>query len=224
MLLSIASYAPHPIMEEKNITNIGTIEMLTAEALSAGRTILYPTDTIWGVGCDAGCAAAIHKLYQLKERDRSKSMLVLIGQAVCRELLLNLLPNRPLHDQLHTLLLASPRPTTVIIPSGLGIVEGLTERHLVDSSLLAADGSLGLRMPQHPFCQRLLTLLGRPIVSSSANLSGQPTPTTYEEISAELKQRVDYCVPHLPHLQSHCRQSSRILKLSPTGDIIIIRE
>ena len=205
------------------MNSMDDIIALTTRALQEGRTVLYPTDTIWGVGCDAASAAAIDRLYLLKERDSSKSMLVLIGQTLCQHLLQGGLP-QPLQATLTALLLASPRPTTVIVPAGLGLVEALLEGHLIADNLLAADGSLGLRVPQHAFCQQLLTRLDRPIVSSSANFSGQPSPTCYEEITAELKGRLDYCVPNLPALQSHRQQGSRILKLSPAGDIITIRD
>ncbi len=184
--------------------------------LRRGDTLLYPTDTIWGVGCDAAQPAAIAKLYALKQRDAAKSMLVLVDNNLFDDLA-DTLP-----AELHRLARHGDRPTTLIFPQGMGVVEKLLQRQLLHPALLADDGSLGIRVPDHAFCQALLQQLGRPLVSSSANLSGEPSPACYEEITATLRQRVDYCVPNLP-VFAGSRHSSRILKLSPAGDITVIR-
>ncbi len=184
--------------------------------LRRGDTLLYPTDTIWGVGCDAAQPAAIAKLYAIKERDAAKSMLVLVGDSLFSRLAATL------PAEIQQLARHSERPTTLIFPRGMGVVEQLVEENLLHPSLLADDGSLGLRVPRHAFCQALLQQLEHPLVSSSANLSGEPAPACYDEISDTLRRRVDYCVPNLPAMAGS-RHSSRILKLSSAGDITVLR-
>lgn len=174
----------------------------TIEALRQGKTILYPTDTIWGIGCDARNADAVERLYAIKQRDHSKSMIVLIPESPE-------IPKSP-----------DSRPTTYILPRSLW----LDEMHLeVTDNIPAADGSLGVRIPNHPFCQEVIRLLGAPLVSTSANLSGQPSPQNYNEISAELKRRIDFCVPPLPEFLSGETRGSRIVKINPDGTQTVIR-
>ncbi|MDY5968663.1 MAG: L-threonylcarbamoyladenylate synthase [Bacteroidales bacterium] len=193
-------------------------------ALREGKTLLYPTDTIWGVGCDAANAAAVEKLYSLKRRDQTKSMLALMDEASFKTLLLSAgEKNGALTEKLRHLALESERPTTIILPAGIGLVENLRRRGLLAHNLLAADGSMGLRVPRHDFLQRLLLRLEHPLVSTSANLSGSPSPRHYDEIEEELKRRVDYCLPNLPEYVSRETSSSRILKVAPNGDIQTIR-
>lgn len=179
----------------------------TIEVLKKGGTLLYPTDTIWGIGCDARNRDAVEHLYTIKERDHTKSMLVLV------ENLNNLsIPNN--------LITPTNRPTTYILP------EKLWRPMLGDAiadNLAAADGSLGIRIPQHAFCQEVIHRLGAPLVSTSANLSGRPSPQHYEEIEEELKRRVDFCVPPLPELLSTETRGSRIVKLLPDGTTAILR-
>jgi L-threonylcarbamoyladenylate synthase len=112
------------------------------------------------------------------------------------------------------------RPTTYILPRERW--QTLLQMELAEG-LSAADGSLGIRIPRHDFCQEVIRRLGAPLVSTSANLSGHPSPTCYEEIEEELKQRVDYCVPPLPAFLSVQTQGSRIIKISPEGEETIIR-
>lgn len=181
----------------------------TVEALRRGGVILYPTDTIWGIGCDARNADAVERLYAIKERDHAKSMLVLIRSEVrCRESETDLRPP------------TSPRPTTYILPRErwqplLG--------DCVAANLPAADGTLGIRVPDHSFCQEVMRRLGAPLVSTSANLSGRPSPRTYNEIEEELRRRVDYCVPPLPAFESHETRGSRIVKIDSDGRETVIR-
>ena len=188
----------------------------TVEALRRGGVILYPTDTIWGIGCDARNADAVERLYAIKERDHAKSMLVLIRAEVrCRKSEANLQP--PTSDfRLPT----SARPTTYILPRErwqplLG--------DCVAANLPAADGTLGIRVPDHGFCQEVMRRLGAPLVSTSANLSGRPSPRTYNEIEEELRRRVDYCVPPLPDFESHETRGSRIVKIDSDGHETVIR-
>ena len=188
----------------------------TVEILRRGGVILYPTDTIWGIGCDARNADAVERLYAIKERDHAKSMLVLIRSEVrSRESEANLRP--PTSDLRPP---TSPRPTTYLLPRErwqplLG--------DCVAANLPAADGTLGIRVPDHGFCQEVMRRLGAPLVSTSANLSGRPSPRTYNEIEEELRRRVDYCVPPLPAFESHETRGSRIVKIDSDGCETVIR-
>lgn len=169
--------------------------------LRAGGTILYPTDTIWGIGCDARNKEAVERIYSIKERDHSKSMLILVDDG-------NMTKGN------------EERPTTYILPQT--IWHGDMELEIADN-LPASDGSLGVRMPKHFFCQEVIRRLGAPIVSTSANLSGHPSPQSYTEIEDELKKRVDYCVPPLEEFLSNETQGSRIVKIGTDGSQTIIR-
>lgn len=185
-------------------------------ALNGGGTLLYPTDTIWGIGCDATNTAAVEKIYALKQRDHSKSMLILCEDIAMVERFVG-----RVGEEVATLLLSSDRPTTVIMPSTLDVLAG---------NLVAADGTIGVRIPNMLFCQGLLHAFGRPIVSTSANLSGQPSPKCYSDIGADLLRRVDYCVPSSLEVPTDGK-GSRILKLvhdedssgTNTSHIIVIR-
>ena len=177
------------------------------EALKNGHTLLYPTDTIWGIGCDAANGDAVERIYTLKRRDPSKAMLVLATSSM-------LAPTLP--SEAADLLLHSPQPTTVILPvSWLSLP--------VASNLPAADGTVGVRVPRHNFCQQLLLRLGSPLVSTSANFSGHPTPTTYADIDPTLKQHIDLCLPDHPSFRHAPTGSSRILRLEADGSVTVIR-
>ena len=178
-------------------------------ALERGDTMLYPTDTIWGIGCDATNAAAVEKIYVIKERDHSKSMLIL-----CRDLEMVERYVGPVDESVLDLLCSSERPTTVIMP---------VRHKLLAVNLVAADGTVGVRIPRMDFCQRVLDLFGRPVVSTSANLSGHPSPATYADIDAELMSRVDYCVQP-EYEQKTVGQSSRIVKVLSDGSVFVIRD
>jgi len=173
------------------------------EVLRSGGTILYPTDTIWGIGCDARNAEAVERLYAIKERDRTKSMLVLVASGRWSKVDGNNL-----------------RPTTYILPRSVWQDEMLLD---VAPNLPADDGTLGVRVPRHVFCQEVIRHLGAPLVSTSANLSGRPSPRGYGEIEEELKRRVDYCVPPLPEFLSGETSGSRIVKMNPDGSETLIR-
>lgn len=170
-------------------------------ALRSGKTLLYPTDTIWGIGCDARNGEAVEKLYAIKERDHSKSMIILVESGKWK-------------------VESDGRPTTYILPKEIWQGEMGLE---VADNLAAADGTLGIRMPKHPFCQAVIKGLGAPIVSTSANLSGHPSPQNYEEIEEELRRRIDYCVPPLAEFLSGETRGSRIVKLNPDGSQTILR-
>ena len=182
-------------------TKMEQIITQTVEALRAGKTILYPTDTIWGIGCDARNAGAIERLYAIKERDHSKSMLVLIENGKWK-----------MADE--------DRPTTYILPRGIWDC-GM---HLdIAPNLPAADGTLGVRIPKHNFCQEVIRRLGAPLVSTSANLSGRPSPAAYQDIEKALFERIDFCVPPLPEFLSGETRGSRIIKINGDGSQTVLR-
>ena len=176
--------------------------------LRRGGTLLYPTDTIWGIGCDATNDEAVERIYLLKQRDHSKSMLVLCTDIAMVEQFVT-----PVATAVIDLLIESERPTTVILP---------LRKSLLATNLAAADGSIGVRIPRMAFCQKLLRDFGKPLVSTSANLSGMPSPASYDDISPELKKAVDYCVPRECEVTTE-NTASRIVRLLPNGNIDILR-
>lgn len=194
-----------------NMAHLEDIVVDACRFLRQGSTLLYPTDTIWGLGCDAANAAAVDSLYALKRRDPSKSMLVLCADMAMAEALAG-----SLSDEVKALLMSEERPTTVILPVG--------EEARLASNLLAADGTIGIRIPRMEFCQRLLHTFGGPIVSTSANFSGQPAPASFGQIADELKQRVGFVVS--PEMESPhaATRSSRIVKLLENGKMVVIRD
>ena len=179
---------------------------LAVEALRRGATLLYPTDTIWGLGCDARNAEAIEEVYALKGRDRSKSMLILCTAEVV--------------DATWDTAAFRNRPTTYILPSSLW---RKALRVNVADNLVASDGSLGIRLVNHPFCSEVIRRFGAPLVSTSANLSGHPSPASYDDISDELKCRVGHVVTPLPEFLSHESRGSRIVKIDEGGALTVIR-
>ena len=176
-------------------------------ALNAGGTLLYPTDTIWGRGCDAVNATAVERVYAIKERDHSKSMLILASAEML---------SLDLPGEVRQLLLESERPTTVVLSARYVALP-------LPQNLLAADGTVGVRVPKMDFCQELLRQFGHPIVSTSANFSGSPSPHCYADIEEALKHRVDYCLPDDPAFHHPATGSSRILKVNPDGSVAVIR-
>ena len=184
-----------------------TIIERALQVLQMGGILLYPTDTIWGLGCDATNAAAIEKIYSIKKRDASKSMLILcldVKQAK------NYVVSFP--KAAEDLLLHAQRPTTIIYPQACNLPD----------VLVANDGSIGIRIPDMEFCAELLRRFGKPIVSTSANFSGIPSPVGYDDISPKLKDMVDYAVPNMPEFVGS-DTGSRILKVGADGSITVIR-
>ena len=177
-------------------------------ALQLGETLLYPTDTIWGIGCDATNRDAVEKIYSIKHRDHSKSMLILCADIAMVEHYVG-----GIGERAREILLSPDRPTTLILPNA---------KNMLADNLPAADGTIGVRIPQMDFCLSLLRSFGRPVVSTSANFSGSPSPASFADISPELVDCVDMCIPAL--FESHKgTSSSRIVKLSPDGKITVLR-
>lgn len=178
----------------------------TFDELQLGNTILYPTDTVWGLGCDATNPEAVAKIYKLKNREESKALICLVSDIRMLERYVENIP-----DIAYELLEATNRPTTIIYDNPVRIAK----------NLVAADNTLAIRIPDDEFCQKLIRKFKRPIVSTSANISGQPTPKSYQEISAEILKGVDYVV----NLQNGKKspKPSTIIQLRSNGEIKVIR-
>lgn len=178
------------------------------DTLKQGGVILYPTDTIWGLGCDATNSEAVEKIYRIKERDREKSMLVLVDYPARVERYVEDMP-----DIAWDLIELSDKPLTIIYPNA---------RYLAEN-LVASDGSIGIRVIQDQFCQQLVTRLGRPIVSTSPNFSGHPAPVNFREIDRTIIDSVDYVVQWRQNEKKKAAPSG-IIKLGPAGEVQVIRE
>lgn len=178
------------------------------EVLKNGGVILYPTDTIWGIGCDATNPEAVARIYQIKHREDSKSMLVLMENPALLERYVNDVP-----EVAWDLVEISTKPLTVIYPGAKNLA----------TNLIAEDGSIGIRFTKEEFTAKLLQRFRRPIVSTSANISGQKSPAFFDEISEEIKSQVDYVVEYRQN-NTNPAQPSSIIKLWPDGRIDIIRK
>ena len=179
----------------------------TCEVLHNGGSILYPTDTIWGIGCDACNEKAIAKIYGIKHRDIGKSMLILVDSI---EMMKNYTKSIP--EIAEQLIDAADRPLTIIYPKAKNLPQ----------NLIAADGSIGIRIVNDEFCQQVIKQFGKPIVSTSANLSGTNPPLGYCDIANEIKTTVDYIVP-LRQDELSKNRNSDIIKVTDDGNIQVIR-
>jgi L-threonylcarbamoyladenylate synthase len=177
------------------------------KVLQEGGIILYPTDTIWGIGCDATNAEAIKKIYELKQRDEAKSMIILLDTENKLESYVQEVPAIA-----YDLIEFAENPLTLIMPGAKNI----------SPSLVAADGSIGVRVAKHPFCQQLIQRLRKPLVSTSANISGEPSPQNFMQISAEIIDGVDYVV-NLDQHDLSAKKPSTIMRLEPSGRFEFIR-
>lgn len=173
--------------------------------LKSGGLILYPTDTIWGIGCDATNAAAVEKVYTLKQRPDEKALIVLVADE--RDILQYVAsPDLSLFDYLDK----QAKPTTVIYEGAIGFADNLT----------ANDGSIAIRICKEDFCRHLVKRFRKPIVSTSANISGQPSPKIFADISEEIKAGVDYIVKYRQDDESIAAPSSIIRWINGQVDII----
>lgn len=207
-------------MARKNQTEI------ISEALAVlrdGGLILYPTDTVWGIGCDATNPAAVAKVFALKKRPDSKSLVLLASDLDMVARYIKVIP--PIAVDLVEV---NDRPMTLVYPGaicGRKPAEGeeaRAERHLLAWNTVAEDGSVGIRIPMMDFCRDLVARLARPLVSTSANLSGEPSPHVFAEISQEIRDGVDYVVE--PYLEKGSTGlASQIIKVEVDGQVTIIR-
>lgn len=178
------------------------------EVLRRGGIILYPTDTVWGIGCDATNQAAVKRIYELKQRTDSKAMLVLVDKEVKIDFYVRNVP-----EIAWQLIEVSDKPLTIIYPEARNLAP----------NLLAADGSVGIRLTREKFSKQLCERFRKAIVSTSANISGQPGAANFSLISEEIKQGVDYIVQYRQDDTSTPTPSS-IIKLDKNGTIQIIRK
>lgn len=189
------------------------------EVLKKGGVILYPTDTVWGLGCDATDPEAVEKIYRIKNRPDSKSLVLLASDLDMVARYVKAIPEMAVQ-----LVEVNDRPMTIIYPDAIAAAAGEpADRHCLAHNVVAEDGSVGIRIPMMDFCVELVRRLGRPIVSTSANISGEPTPKKWSGISAAVKDAVDYTVD--PSLESGATgQSSSIIKVGLDSTIQIIRK
>ena len=176
--------------------------------LKEGGLILYPTDTVWGIGCDATNEEAVQRIYTLKRSENKHSMLVLCPSADAIVRYVNRAPGIAFE-----VLEMATSPLTLILPGATGVAK----------NLIPDEGTLGVRVPDHEFCRLLLRKLGRPIVSTSANISGEKTPRTLPEITPEIVEGVDYVVN--PRFQGRpTGKASSIIAFGENGEVQVIRE
>ena len=177
------------------------------EVIKEGGIILYPTDTVWGIGCDATNEEAVKKIYALKQREESKSMIVLING---ERMMYNVFKEIP--EVAWQILDLSEKPTTLILDNPRNVAK----------NIIAEDNTLGVRIVTDPFCFKLMERMKRPLVSTSANISGMFTPKTFKEISPEIIKGVDYVV-NLQH-DKVCKNPSTIIKLGSDSQVKVIRK
>jgi L-threonylcarbamoyladenylate synthase len=175
--------------------------------LRAGGVILYPTDTIWGLGCDATNAEAVKKIYAIKKRADSKSLIVLVNSV---DMLTRYVDNPP--EVALQMAVLTDQPLTIVYDRGRSLAEGVA----------SSDGSVGVRLCGDPFCDGLITAFRRPVISTSANISGTETPSLFDEISDEIKTAADYVCLYRQDDRSRS-QASSVIRVSGNGVVKILR-
>ena len=189
------------------------------EVLRKGGVILYPTDTVWGLGCDATNPEAVAKIFAIKRRPDSKSLVLLASDMdmVCRYI-------KEVPEIAVQLVEVNDKPMTIVYPGARAAEPGApADRHLLAAETVAEDSSVAIRVPLNDFCRRLVASLGCPLVSTSANISGESTPANFSEISGEIKSAVDYVVD--PGFgKTATGKASSIIKVGLDESIEIIRK
>lgn len=180
----------------------------TTACLQKGGTILYPTDTIWGLGCDATNRKAVRALKKIKKRADRKSFIVLVEN---EDMLREYVSDIP--DVAWELLKSIDTPLTIVYPKAKNLAK----------SVISEDGSIGIRIPKDLFVQELLKAFGKPLVSTSANFSGDPSPTTFRDIHPDLLDAVDYAVEY-NRSRLEVMKPSTIIRLSGEGDYEVLRK
>ncbi|MEL4454398.1 L-threonylcarbamoyladenylate synthase [Lutimonas vermicola] len=175
--------------------------------LASGGTLIYPTDTIWGLGCDATNQAAVKKIYKIKNRSESKSLIILVDGMDMLRAYVGFVP-----EVVDKFLKTNIKPITVIYSHPKGLAP----------NVVAADNTVAIRVVQNDFCKALIREFGKPIVSTSANFSGAPSPSSLDEIDPLLLKQVDYIV-NLPAAESK-NAASQIIKLNDLGEIEFLRK
>lgn len=188
-------------MEQKDIKE-------ALEVLRNGGLILYPTDTIWGIGCDATNSEAVGRIYKLKGRQHDKPLIILIEN---ENNLISYVKEIP--DVAYELIEYAEKPLTIIYDGAKNLAE----------NLIAPDGSIGIRVTNHEFCTKLLQRFRKPIVSTSANQSGERPPLSFHDITSEIIEGVDYVV-QADQESINEFEASTIMKLGPSGQFQLIRK
>ncbi|HOW32563.1 MAG TPA: L-threonylcarbamoyladenylate synthase [Bacteroidales bacterium] len=178
------------------------------EVLRSGGSILYPTDTIWGLGCDATNTKAVDNIYRIKQRIESKSLIILVSDF---EHISNWVEEIP--EVAADLIRLIENPLTIIYSNAKNLPE----------NVIASDGTIGIRVVKEPFCIELIRLFGKPIISTSANISGEPAPVTFSHISNQILGSVDYIVKYKQQLLTQSKAST-IIRLMETGEYVILRQ
>ncbi len=198
----VGNYLPMTTAYDKNDLD------MAVHTLKRGGLILYPTDTIWGIGCDATNAEAVRRVFELKRRSDAKAMLVLIDHDAKLQGLMREVP--PIA---YDLIDIAVKPLTIIYPDARNVAK----------ELIAEDGSLGIRISREVFSRDLCRSLNRPLVSTSANVSGETSPSCFSDISPIIRDGVDYIVSYRQSDKSKTRPS-QIVKLAVDGQVKVIRE
>lgn len=178
------------------------------KVLKDGGVILYPTDTVWGIGCDATNRAAVDKVFAIKKREDSKSLITLASDMDMVARYVKEFPEIAI-----SLIEVNDRPMTIIYPGAVGLAE----------NVIAGDGSAGIRIPMDEFCKKLIAKFRRPIVSTSANLSGSKSPATYKDIESYIKESVDFPVDPACESREATHKPSQIIKVGLHNEVEIIR-
>lgn len=178
------------------------------KVLKEGGVILYPTDTVWGIGCDAADKEAVARVFEIKERADAKSLITLVADADVIGRYVKVIPQMAIE-----LIEINDKPMTIIYPGAMGLAE----------NVVAGDGSVGIRIPQSEFCRQLCRRFGGAIVSTSANISGEDAPASFEDINAAILDAVDHIVDPC-YEEGATGVSSQIIKVGLDGEIKVIRE
>jgi len=179
----------------------------TLIALQNGHTILYPTDTVWGIGCDATNSHAVKKVFKIKQRAAAKSLLLLVDSVTMLQQIITNIPEKALE-----IIDTATQPTSIIYSNPKGLAK----------NVVATDNTVGIRVVKDKFCKTLIHKLGKPIVSTSANSSGKPTPKNFKAIREEILNTVDYIVNLQPDKTNI--KSSQIIKINADGSLENLRE
>lgn len=180
---------------------------LACEVLRRGGVILYPTDTVWGIGCDATDSEAVKRVFAIKKRADNKAMIVLLGDEGMLERYVDGIP-----DVAYDLISLSDKPLTIVYDRGMNLAP----------ELLGPDGSVGVRVTREEFSCRLCKAFNRPIVSTSANISGSPAPAVFDEVTDDMKSEMDYVVTTRRDDRQHHDPSS-VIRLGGDGTVKILR-
>ncbi|OFX24278.1 MAG: threonylcarbamoyl-AMP synthase [Bacteroidetes bacterium GWA2_31_9] len=191
-------------MDKSYLEEIKTVVKLLKE----GKVILYPTDTIWGIGCDATNSEAVKRVYEIKKRIDSKAMIVLLDLPEKISLYIKQVP-----EIAWDIIDCADEPLTIIYPEAIRIAK----------NLIAEDGSVGIRITKEQFSKDLIYRFNKPIVSTSANISGEPSPACFADISDEIKNSVDYIVKYSQNFNQKSKPSG-IIKVGLNGEVWVIRK